>query len=77
MGFTVLTPDNQPFAPPSWRPYDDRQFVEIPLVANIEHSRCHLWRYPAGARQVFEQEEIAVAPAEAGAALWQGGNTEN
>jgi quercetin dioxygenase-like cupin family protein len=69
MGFTVLTPDNQPFAPPSWRPYDDRQIVEIPLVANLEHSRCHLWRYPAGARgrrhfQTVQEEVFVVVEGE-------------
>ncbi|MGI9658852.1 MAG: cupin domain-containing protein [Gaiellaceae bacterium] len=67
MGYTVLTPDVQSFAPPSWRPDDERQIVEIPLVANLEHSRAHLWRYPAGARgrRHFQtvQEEVFVVVA--------------
>jgi mannose-6-phosphate isomerase-like protein (cupin superfamily) len=62
MGYTVLTPDVQSFAAPSWRPDDERQIVEIPLAANLEHSRCHLWRYPAGVkgRRHFQtvQEEV-------------------
>ena len=64
MGYPVLTPDVQSFAPPSWRPDDERQIVEIPLVASLEHSRSHLWRYPAGARgrRHFQtvQEEVFI-----------------
>ena len=64
MGYTVLTPDKQSFAPPSWRPDDERQIVEIPLVATLEHSRAHLWRYPARAqgRRHYQtvQEEVFV-----------------
>ncbi len=69
MGYTVLTPDVQSFAPPSWRPEDERQIVEIPLVANLEHSRSHLWRYPAGARgrrhfQTVQEEVFLVLQGE-------------
>lgn len=64
MGYTVLTPDSQTFAPPSWRPEDQREIVELPLVANLEHSRAHLWRYPPGTtgRRHFQtvQEEVFV-----------------
>jgi mannose-6-phosphate isomerase-like protein (cupin superfamily) len=50
MGFTILRPDEQEFRPPSWRPGEPmRRIVELPLHANMRHSRAHLWRYPAGA----------------------------
>jgi glyoxylate utilization-related uncharacterized protein len=62
MGYTVLTPGEQSFAAPSWRPDDARAIVEVPLAAKLEHSRCHLWRYPARAkgRRHFQtvQEEV-------------------
>ena len=69
MGFTVLTPDVQSFAPPSWRPDDERHIVEIPLAAKLEHSRCHLWRYPAGSRgrrhfQTVQEEVFVVVEGE-------------
>ena len=64
MGYTVVTPEQQTFAAPSWRPDDVREIVELPLLANLEHSRAHLWRYPAGAtgRRHFQtvQEEVFV-----------------
>jgi mannose-6-phosphate isomerase-like protein (cupin superfamily) len=50
-GFTILRPDDQEFQPPSWRPEEPiRRIVELPLHANMQHSRAHLWRYPPGAR---------------------------
>lgn len=51
MAFTVLRPDEQEFKPPSWRPEEPvRRIVELPLHANMQHSRAHLWRYPPGAQ---------------------------
>jgi len=65
MGFTILRPDEQEFNPPSWRPDEPvRRIVELPLHANMQHSRAHLWRYPPGAagRLHIEhnQEEVFV-----------------
>ena len=65
MAFTILRPDEQEFNPPSWRPDEPvRRIVELPLHANLQHSRAHLWRYPAGAsgRLHIEhnQEEVFV-----------------
>lgn len=69
MGYTVLTPDKQSFASPSWRPDDERQIVEIPRVATLEHSRSHLWRYPPGAQgrrhyQTVQEEVFLVVEGE-------------
>ena len=51
MGFTILTPDQHEFKAPSWRPEEPvRRIVELPLHAQMKHSRAHLWRYPPGAR---------------------------
>lgn len=51
MGYTVLRPEDQRFAPPSWRPEEQvRTIVELPLHARMAHSRANLWRYPAGAQ---------------------------
>jgi mannose-6-phosphate isomerase-like protein (cupin superfamily) len=51
MAFTILRPDDQEFKPPSWRPEEPiRRIVELPLHANMQHSRAHLWRYPPGAQ---------------------------
>jgi mannose-6-phosphate isomerase-like protein (cupin superfamily) len=50
-GFTILRPDEQEFKAPSWRPEEPvRRIVELPLHANMQHSRAHLWRYPSGAQ---------------------------
>ena len=50
-GFTILRPDEQEFKAPSWRPDEPvRQIVELPLHANMQYSRAHLWRYPPGAQ---------------------------
>jgi mannose-6-phosphate isomerase-like protein (cupin superfamily) len=64
-GFTVLRPgdDAYEFRPPSWRPEEPvRRIVELPLHATMQHSRAHLWRYPAGAAGRFHrplvQEEV-------------------
>jgi mannose-6-phosphate isomerase-like protein (cupin superfamily) len=64
-GATILRPEDQEFKPPSWRPDDPlRRIVELPLHANMRHSRAHLWRYPPGAtgRLHIEhsQEEVFV-----------------
>jgi len=64
-GFTILRPDEQEFAPPSWRPEEPvRRIVELPLYANMQHSRANLWRYPAGAsgrlHREHSQEEVFV-----------------
>jgi quercetin dioxygenase-like cupin family protein len=63
--YTVLTPENQEFRPPSWRPEEPlRRIVELPLHANMRHSRANLWRYPAGAsgrlHKEHSQEEVFV-----------------
>ena len=66
MGYAVMTADEQRFAPPSWRADapGGREIVELPLLANLEHSRAHLWRYPARAtgRRHYQtvQEEVFV-----------------
>lgn len=66
MGYTVITPDEQRFTTPSWRADapDGRKIVELPLLANLEHSRSHLWRYPphtTGRRHLQTvQEEVFV-----------------
>jgi len=58
-GFTILRPDEQEFAPPSWRPEEPtRRVVELPLHANMRHSRAHLWRYPAGATGRLHREHV-------------------
>ena len=65
MGFAILRPDEQEFKPPSWRPEEPvRRIVELPLYANMQHSRANLWRYPPGAKGRLHieraQEEIFV-----------------
>ena len=65
MGFTILTPEEQEFRPPSWRPEEPvRTIVELPLYAQMRHSRANLWRYPPGARGRLHvehgQEEVFV-----------------
>jgi mannose-6-phosphate isomerase-like protein (cupin superfamily) len=58
-GYTILTPDEHVFAPPSWRPEEPaRRIVELPLHANMRHSRAHLWRYPAGATGRLHREHL-------------------
>ncbi len=64
-GYTILVPDEQVFAPPSWRPEEPaRRVVELPLHADLRHSRAHLWRYPAGSsgrlHREHSQEEVFV-----------------
>jgi mannose-6-phosphate isomerase-like protein (cupin superfamily) len=64
-GFTILRPQDQEFNPPSWRPEEPtRRIVELPLHANMQHSRAHLWRYPPGAsgrlHREHSQEEVFV-----------------
>ena len=64
-GFTILTPAEQEFKPPSWRPEEPmRRIVELPLHANMRYSRAHLWRYPPGAtgrlHVEHSQEEVFV-----------------
>src|SRR3954469_8251064 len=69
-GFTVLRPGDAgfEFKAPSWRPEEQvRAIVELPLHANMQHSRAHLWRYPAGAagrrhRPLVQEEGFFVAP---------------
>ena len=63
MPYTVLRPEDQQFEAPSWRPEEPvRRLVEIPLHANLQHSRSHLWRYPPGAagrlHKPVVQEEV-------------------
>ena len=56
-GFTILRPEEQDFRPPSWRPEEPvRRIVELPLHANMRHSRAHLWRYPPGAKGRLHKE---------------------
>jgi mannose-6-phosphate isomerase-like protein (cupin superfamily) len=64
-GFTILRPEEQEFKAPSWRPEEPtRRLVELPLHANMQHSRAHLWRYPPGAagrlHREHSQEEVFV-----------------
>jgi quercetin dioxygenase-like cupin family protein len=63
VGYTVLRPEDQRFEAPSWRPDEQvRTLVELPLHANLQHSRAHLWKYPAGAQgrrhKPVVQEEV-------------------
>jgi mannose-6-phosphate isomerase-like protein (cupin superfamily) len=65
MGYSVLRPGDPgyEFKAPSWRPEEpSRRIVELPLHARMQHSRAHLWRYPAGAQGRFHkplvQEEV-------------------
>jgi hypothetical protein len=65
VGYTTLTPAEQEFRPPSWRPEEPiRRIVELPRHATMLHSRAHLWRYPPGARgrlhREHSQEEVFV-----------------
>src|SRR5262249_44256645 len=68
-GYTVLRPgdDGYEFKAPSWRPEEPvRRIVELPLHARLQHSRAHLWRYPAGAagrhhRPLVQEEVFFVA----------------
>jgi quercetin dioxygenase-like cupin family protein len=64
-GWTALTPDEQQWAGPSWRPEEKvRQIVELPLVTQMAGVRGHLWKYPPGGQGRKhlhrEQEEIFV-----------------
>lgn len=55
----MLRPDDQVFAPPSWRPEEPaRRLVELPLHANLRHSQANLWRYPPGARGRRHREPV-------------------
>ena len=48
-GWTALTPDEQQWAGPSWRPEEKvRQIVELPLVTQLANVRGHLWKFPPG-----------------------------
>jgi mannose-6-phosphate isomerase-like protein (cupin superfamily) len=63
VGYTVLRPEDQRFDKPSWRPEEpERTLVELPLYANLQHSRSHLWKYPPGAagrrHKPVVQEEV-------------------
>jgi quercetin dioxygenase-like cupin family protein len=63
VGYTVLRPEDQRFDKPSWRPDEQvRTLVELPLHATLQHSRAHLWKYPAGAQgrrhKPVVQEEV-------------------
>ena len=65
MTVTIIRPEEQQFAPPSWRPDEPlRRIVELPLHARLQHSRAHLWRYPPGASGRLHveraQEEVFV-----------------
>mgnify|MGYP006273447751 CR=1 FL=1 len=64
-GWTALTPAEQSWAAPSWRPDEQvRQIVELPLQTQLTETRGHLWRYPAGAKgrahHHTHQEEVFV-----------------
>jgi mannose-6-phosphate isomerase-like protein (cupin superfamily) len=66
VGYTVLRPEDQVFAAPSWRPDEpDRSLVELPLNARFRHSQAHVWRYPPGAygrrhREPIQEEVFCV-----------------
>ena len=64
MAYAFFRPDEQVFAPPSWRPDEPtRRVVEL-TPAGLKHSRANLWRYPPGARgrrhRETVQEEVFV-----------------
>jgi mannose-6-phosphate isomerase-like protein (cupin superfamily) len=59
MGYSVLRPEDQMFAAPSWRPDEPvRRLVELPLHANLRHSQANLWRYPPGSRGRRHREPV-------------------
>lgn len=66
MAYVVLRPDDQRFEKPSWRQDDPaRTLVELPLHAELNHCRPHLWRYPPGAsghrhRETVQEEIFLV-----------------
>lgn len=64
-GWTALTPAEQTWAAPSWRPEEQvRKIVELPQQTQLAHTRGHLWKYPAGAagrkHLHTQQEEVFV-----------------
>ena len=64
-GWTALTPNEQVWAHPSWRPEEKvRTIVELPQQTQLAHTRGHLWRYPAGVKGRkhlhTQQEEVFV-----------------
>lgn len=64
-GWTALTPAEQTWAAPSWRPEEQvRRIVELPQQTQLAHTRGHLWKYPAGAagrkHLHTQQEEVFV-----------------
>jgi mannose-6-phosphate isomerase-like protein (cupin superfamily) len=59
VGYVVLSPQDQIFAAPSWRPEEPtRRIVELSLHATLRHSRANLWRYPPGARGRRHHEPV-------------------
>ena len=55
----MLRPEEQVFERPSWRPEEPvRRLVELPLHADLRHSRANLWRYPPGARGRRHREPV-------------------
>ena len=64
-GWTALTPAEQTWGAPSWRPEEQvRTIVELPLQTQLAQTRGHLWKYPAGAagrkHLHTQQEEVFV-----------------
>ncbi len=64
-GWTALTPDEQQWAGPSWRPEEKvRQIIELPLLTQMANVRGHFWKFPPGGQGRKhlhkEQEEIFV-----------------
>jgi quercetin dioxygenase-like cupin family protein len=59
MGYSVLRPEQQVFAAPSWRPEEPlRRIVELPRHARFRHSQANLWCYPPRARGRRHREPV-------------------
>jgi mannose-6-phosphate isomerase-like protein (cupin superfamily) len=59
VAYTIIRPEERKFAKPSWRPDDPaRTLVELPLLAELKHSRAHLWRYPPAASGHRHRERV-------------------
>jgi len=59
VGYSVLRPEEQVFAVPSWRPDEpERRVLELPLHATLQHSQANLWLYPPGARGRRHREPV-------------------
>jgi mannose-6-phosphate isomerase-like protein (cupin superfamily) len=57
--YTVIRAEDQTFESPSWSGDSfGRTLVELPLLANLQHSQANLWRYPPGAQGRRHKEPV-------------------